>query len=180
MTDEGPIDLSTLDASAPGIAEAVVRRFRWRVVLWTVLAVVAGATLVILGVALVNGLTSAAPKLLDIDRAPYANTEQATYTAGRVQIGLRKVASIGDGKLELDFLLYSDQPLAACCSLQPVGPGGETSARVGPGSAARFSEVFVVVPDTVGDLFDIEVLDQATRGVLGRFTVDLAALGVRT
>ena len=197
MNDEAPIDLQRLDpGESPDLVKGAVRRFRLRVVLFTVFAVVGAVVLTTWGAAAVVNARKlgelreqtqwGAPQQTIMDVGAF-NCRTPTFTAGPVDVTLLQSAPMPDGGFALHFVVEGtkgpltvqrDQPDGSSfrrwTTLVPVAPGGSSgSVLTQPG--AVWGETYVAVPASAGDRFDIQVQDTNLE-VAGTFAFDAGAV----
>jgi hypothetical protein len=197
MTDEAPLDLQRLDpGSPPDLVKGAMRRFRWRVVLATTLAVVAAAA--------VTGWTverfADARKRAEV-RADILSPAQTailttggvncltpTYRIGDRDVTLLQLAPMSDGGWALHLLVRGSTPLTEERAFEDGS--GSTSrfttlfvegTELPPGSVltqpgATVGEAYLGVPASVGDRFRIRLVDTHSAEV-GSFAMDAAGLG---
>ena len=179
MSEERPFDLRGLDIDAPDVAKASIRRFRRRVlvlVAWVIVFALSGAAIAADAVHKHNENAVAL-----IATASSLNTALGNYRVGGIDVGLLKVVALPGGQIGMKFVLHSDTPLGTCCNIYPHDANFSSSVTSEPGS--RFAEVLLENPRSVVSPLDtIDMLltsgDPGAGERLGRFTVDLRALGV--
>jgi hypothetical protein len=192
MSDESPVDLKTLEpADPPDLVGPAVRRFRWRVVLFTVVTVV-----------VVSGLSAWLAATLAKDDSPgyveaITTPEQAailygagicrtpSFRVGGTEVALIGAATMPTGEMALHFIVHGNKPVTE----QRDQPDGSSFARftsitssaqgssvgwVGAQPGAKWGEAFMHVPATSGDQLEMTVTgpDQESQ----TFSVDLTSL----
>jgi hypothetical protein len=180
MTEERPVDLRGLDVDAPDVARASIKRFRRRILIlgaWVLVFALAGLAI---GVDTVHKREQNPIAL--IATAPSLNTSLGNYRVGSIDVGLLSVVALPHGQIGMKFVLHSDEPLGNCCGIYPRIATFTMGLTSEPSS--RFAEVLLANPASiVSQSGTIDLL--LTRGlagsseIVGRFTVDLHALGVR-
>jgi predicted small integral membrane protein len=195
MSDENPVDLRTLEpADPPDLVGPAVRRFRWRVVLFTVVTVVVVSALSAwLAASLAN---DDSPGYVEARTTP----EQAailygagicrtpSFTVGGTEVVLIEAATMPSGETALQFIVHGDTPLTE----QQNQPDGSSFARfttikasvegssVGSVEAqpgVDWGEAFMRVPSTSGDRLEMTITGPDQRS--DAFTVDLSNLECR-
>lgn len=192
MTDESPVDLRTLEpADAPDLVGPAVRRFRWRVVLFTVVTVVVVSALSAwLAATLVSkdspGYVESrtTPERAAILNAP-GICRTPSFTVGSTEVALIGTATLPNGGTALHFIVHGDKPLTERRDL----PDGDSFARfttirasVGGSSVggveaqpgADWGEAFMQVPANARGPLEMTITGPDQE--IGTFTIDLATL----
>jgi hypothetical protein len=196
MTDEAPIDLRDLDPGIPpDVVTGAIRRFRWRVVLTTVVAIVVATTATAWGVERYHDSRRRAefqasilsPAQTAILTMGGINCDTPTYRIGGTDVTLLQLAPLEDGGWALHLIVRGSVPLTE-----------ERSFGDGSGSASRFTtlsvegstlpagsvltqpgvkigETYLTAPASVGDRFTVQLTD-THASIVGSFMVDSAAL----
>lgn len=187
MDDETPFDLQLLDPDeTPEVVQGAIRRFRWRVVLLTVVVVVLAASLTSWGVAsylrskeIARGSRQhPAEQIAIIDRAGAYSCETPTFRVGRVEIGLLQAAPMPGGGFALHLVAHGDEAFAngtgRFMSLRAVAAGAR-SRHFAAQAEMTWAEAWVPVPGSAGSRFDMELRDISGQ-VMGTFSVDVPQL----
>ena len=178
MSDEKPIDLRSLAVEGPEVVRASIRRFRRRVIIWSLWVVVFAAA----GTAIVaDNIHARDRNLIGLTATGNAlNSTIGSYQVGQIDIGLLKVVRLPHDQVGMEFVFHSSSPLGTCCNLFPrlaINEGG-----IAPGTS-RFGELLVIEQASdFGPSGRLEMLltnaDPNAPARLGSFTVDLNALNV--
>jgi hypothetical protein len=188
MSDEGPIDLQLLDpVQAPELVTGAMRRFRWRVVVFTVAFVVVATS--IIGWAVGEFLASrrTAQMIADAEPAKRAimsdhggayTCDTPSFTLGRFEVALLRAFPMPEGGWALHLVVHGEAPLASgtgrFMAFVPVGPGSEP-AQIPAQADTTWTDAFVLTPAQLGDNFDIQLRDVHGK-LAGTFRVDIAEL----
>ncbi len=182
MSDETPIDLRSLEPDeTPEVVTRAMRRFRWRLVLFTVIAIVTAASLTAWGVAAflrsreIAGRSRqlSAPQLAIYDRMGASSCETPTFRVGGVEIGLLQIAPMPHGGWALHLVAHGDGPFAnGTGRFMAVAARGEGAsfAHFAAQAGMTWAEAWVSVPRSAGSPFEVEVRDIHGQ-VMGAFTV---------
>jgi hypothetical protein len=187
MSDEMPVDLQPLEPDdTPEVVRGAMRRFRWRVVIFTVVAVVTTASLTAWGVAafvesreIADRSRQLAPAQLAIyDHMGASSCETPTFEVDGIDVGLLQAAPMPDGGWALHLVVHGDGPFASgtgrFMAFTAVGPGAR-SAQIAAQPGMTWAEAWVTVPGSVGSPFAMELRD--LRGeVIGSFMVRPSSL----
>ena len=188
MSDERPIDLQLLDPEeTPEIVRRAMRRFRWRVVILTVVVVVLAASLIGWGFGEFLASRRAAEEIANAEPAKRAimNDHGGAYTCntpeftlGRFEVALLRASPMPEGGWALHLVVHGDAPLASgsgrFMAFVPIGPGADP-AQIPAQADTTWTDAFVLTPASLGDSFDVELRD--LHGELaGTFEVDTADL----
>jgi len=199
MREEPPVDLTPLDPGAPPeLVRGAIQRFRWRVVLTTVAAIVVAAVgSAWIAVSIVHARNAAdvnigskalpAAQRAIVVSGGGVNCETPTYRVAYARVTLLQAAPIQGGGWALHFVVDGrGHPVAVqrhipdgesfrrSMTLVPVG-AEQTPSQVVAMSGATWGETYLTVPASLGTHFDVQLLD--TRlSVMGEFTVDIAAV----
>jgi hypothetical protein len=192
MSDQAPIDLQALDpGEPPDLVSDAVRRFRVRVVLFTVVAIVGAVALTIWAVTAVlhsrdhferEDLLSA-PQWAVAEDLVGRSCATPTYNVGTIDVTLLQAAPMPGGGWALHLVLDGNgSPLvverntsdggsfASWTTLVP--PAGGLQGRVTGQPGVTWGEAYVSAPQSAGDLIAIKVLDPHHEDA-GTFTVAL-------
>lgn len=195
MTDESPVDLRTLEPEdPPDLVGPAVRRFRWRVVLFTaVTVVVVSALSAWLAATLANddspGYVEArtTPEQAAILQGP-GICRTPSFTVGGTEVALIETAMMPNDETALHFIVHGNEPLTE----QRHQPDGSSFARFTTITASargssvggveaqpgvEWGEAFMRVPATSGDRLEMTITGPDQRS--GTFTIDLATLECR-
>ena len=180
MSDE-PMDLVALArVESPEVVTRAMRRFRRRVLVRTVWALVFAMAVgsIVVGEVLARDRDIAAR----ISAGAYYNGDEGYYHVAGVDVGLIKAAVLSGDRYGLEFVLHSDGSVPASCCILRLAEGPEVLDRypttvVSSGSKPHFRVAFIAVPESAGRTIDFELVDQAGKGQ-GSFAVDLDALQV--
>jgi hypothetical protein len=192
MTEEAPIDLHDLDPGIPpDIVKGAIRRFRWRVVLATVVAIVVATTATAWAVERYNDARRRAefqasilsPAQTAILTTGGTNCDTPTYRIGGTDVTLLQLAPLADGGWALHLIVRGSSPLteersfgdrsgsaARFTTLSVEGsnlPAG--SVLVQPG--VKVGETYLAAPAPLGDRFSVQLTDTHATTV-GSFVVD--------
>lgn len=196
MTDQSPVDLRTLEPEEPpDMVGPAVRRFRWRVVLFTVVTVIVVSTLAAWVAAKLTSedspgfvearTTQEQAAILDALNGP-GICRTPSFTLGGTEVALIEAATLPGGGTSLQFVVHGDKPLTD----QRDAPNGDSFARfttitaavdgssVGSVQAqpgADWGEAFMQVPSNAGRPVEMTITGPDLR--THTFAVDLAALG---
>jgi hypothetical protein len=188
MNDEQPIDLQLLDPEeTPEVVKGAMRRFRWRVVILTVVLVVLAASLVGWGLGEFLASRRTAEMIADAEPAKRAimddhggaytcNTPE--FTLGRFEVALLRAFPMPEGGWALHLVVHGEAPLASgtgrFMAFVPVGAGADP-VQIPAQAETTWTDAFALIPASLGDRFDIQLRD--LHGELaGTFTVDTAEL----
>jgi hypothetical protein len=182
MSDERAIDLRGLDAATPEMARGAIERFRRRIIVfiaWLVVFALAGTAII----ADTIHKRTHDPAVL-VATGASINTHVGNYQVGAIDIGLLKVVEEVDDHLGVSlgfqFVFHSEEPLPGrCCNLYPRQAQSTSDVVAEPGG--RFAEQVVILPVSYTSptgTIDMLLTDGAGHK-LGRFTVDLPALGIK-
>lgn len=186
MNDESPIDLQLLDPEeTPDVVKRAMRRFRWRVVILTVVLVILAASLIGLGVGkflesrkIADMIANAEPAkraLMDDHGGEYTcNTPE--FSVGRFEVALLRALPMPEGGWALHLVVHGEAPLASGTGrFMTFVPIGAHAVQIPAQAETTWTDAFVLTPASLGDSFDIQLRD--LRGALaGTFTVDTAGL----
>ena len=193
MNDESPVDLRALEpADPPDQVGPAVRRFRWRVVLFTVVTVVVVSALSAWLAATLTGDDS--PGYVEARTTP----EQAAifmdrgsagplrYELGGTEVALIGAATMPDGEMALHFIVHGNKPVTEQrdqpdrqflreVHLDPI-VGGRVlpSGGVGAQPGAEWGEALMRVPARRGDQLEMTITGPDRESET--FTVDLPSL----
>lgn len=195
MTDESPVDLRTLEpADLPDLVGPAVRRFRWRVVLFTVVTVVVVSAL---SAWLAATLTSKHP--LGYAEARTTQEQAAilngqgicrtpSFLMGNTTVALIGAARMPDGGTALRFIVHSGNRLTqerhqsdgssfARFTTIKAAVEGSSLGNVQAQPGADWGEAFMRVPSTSAGPIAMTITepDQSSE----TFTIDLATLECR-
>ena len=195
MSDESPVDLRTLEPEdPPDQVGPAVRRFRWRVVLFTVVAVVVVSSLSAwlaatlagkhpLGYVEVRATEEQAAILNDLNGRGICRTP--SFTLGGTEVALIGAATMPSGGTALHFIVHSDDPLTQernqsdgssftrFTTIKAALDGSSVgSVEAQPG--AVWGEAFMQVPSTSGGPLEMTITgpDQTSE----TFTINLATV----
>jgi hypothetical protein len=188
MNDETPLDLRLLDPDeTPDVVQGAMRRFRWRVVLLTVVTVIVAASLVGWGVGEYLHRRDVAATIEEAEPAERAIVEDhaggftcatPTFEIGPYDVALLQAARMPEGGWALHLVLHGPRSLASgtgrFMNFWPVGPGTRP-ASVPAQRGTTWADAFVAVPASLGDRFDVELWNLQNE-VAGTFTVDASSL----
>ena len=188
MKDEAPIDLRPLDPGEPtDLVKGAVRRFRLRVVLFTVVAIVGAVALTAWGAsAVIHSRNQAEARESIISPPQRAVAEDLvgytcatpTYALEGIDVTLLQSAPMPGAGWAVHFVVDGNgRPLT---SQREGGPFWTTLVLVSAGTQGRVSvqpgatwgETYIAVPAAAGRRFEIQVLDNHLDSA-GTFTVDL-------
>lgn len=196
MSDESPVDLRTLEpADPPDLVGPAVRRFRWRVVLFTVVTVVVVSALSAwlaatlagkhpLGYVEVRTTEEQAAILNGLNGKGICRTP--SFTLGGTEVALVEAATMPSGETALHFIVHGDKPLTQERD-QPDGSSfarftmiraaveGSSIGSVQAQPGADWGEAFMQVPSTAGGPLEMTITGPDQRRET--FTIDLATLG---
>ena len=188
MSDERPLDLQLLDPEeAPELVKGAMRRFRWRVVVFTVAFVVVAASLIgwAVGEFLASRRTAEmianaepAKRAIMNDHGGAYTCNTPLFTVGQFEVALLRASPMAEGGWALHLVVHGEAPLASGTGrfmvFVPVGPGADPT-QIPAQSETTWADAFVLTPASLGDSFDIQLRD--LRGELaGSFEVDTAEL----
>jgi hypothetical protein len=195
MTEEAPLDLQRLDpGTPPDLVKGAMRRFRWRVVLVTVIAVVAAAS--------VSAWTARAISHAHRDAALRAgfptavqtailttggmNCQTPTYRVGDAHVTLLQAAPMSGGGWALHLIVRGSGALTQerqfadgsgsftrSSSFSIVGTSSTGNVVAQPG--ARMGETYIGVPASAGSQFRVQLSNTRSETV-GSFELPVAAL----
>lgn len=188
MNDETPIDLQLLDPEeTPDVVKRAMRRFRWRIVVLTVVLVVLAASLIGWGVGVFLESRRTAEEIANAEPAKRAimNDHAGAYTCntpafalGDFQVALLRAIPVPEGGWALHLVIHGETPLASGTGrfmvFVPLGPDAEP-AQIPAQSETTWADAFVLTPASLGDTFDIQLRD-LHGGLAGTFEVNTAAL----
>jgi hypothetical protein len=193
MDDEERVDLQRLDpGEPPELVRGAVRRFRFHVVAFTVLAIVGAVVLTAWGAAAVvdarhraeerEGIFSPAHRAIAEDLVG-RSCETPTYAVGGVDVTLLQMAPMPDGGWAIHFVLDGNgRPLtvqrnypdgssyAVWTTLVPV-TGGASQGQVSSKPGLTWGETYVALPGSAPKRTEIQLLN-THREVAGSFIVD--------
>lgn len=192
MNDEAQINLQSLDpGEPPDLVKGAVRRFRVRVVLFTVIAIVGAVVVTIWAVTAVlhsrnqferEDLLSA-PQWAIAEDLVGRSCATPTYSVGTASVTLLQAAPMPGGGWALHFVMDGNgRPLvvqrhtadggsfASWTTFAPLAGG--TQGRVTGQPGVTWAEVYVSAPESAGDQIDIKVMDTHFDDA-GTFTVAL-------
>lgn len=186
MSDETPIDLQLLDPEeTPDVVKRAMRRFRWRVVILTVVLVVLAASLIGWGVgeflasrrtadAIANAEPAKRAIMEDHGGAYTCNTPE--FALGRFEVALLRAFPMPGGGWALHLVLHGEAPLASGTGRFMVFvPIGADPVQIPAQAETTWTDAFVLTPASLGNSFDIELRD--LHGELaGTFAVETAEL----
>lgn len=188
MSDEAPIDLQLLDPEeTPEVVKGAMRRFRWRVVIFTVVSIVLAASLVGWGVGAFLESRRITDMIANADPAKRAIMEDyggaytcntPTFMLGRFEVALLRAFPMPQGGWALHLVVHGEAPLASgtgrFMAFVPIGAGGG-AVQIPAQAETTWTDAFVLTPKSLGDSFEIELRD--LHGELaGTFKVDTAHL----
>lgn len=188
MSDETPIDLQLLDPEeTPDVVHGAIRRFRWRVVLFTVVTMIVASSLVAWGVAeylesreisrMIAEAEPAKRAIMDDHEGAYTCNTPA-FDFGRFEVALLRARRTPEGGWALHLVVHGTRTLASGTGrfmvFVPIGPGARPE-QIPAQAGTTWADAFVAIPPALGDRFDMELWD-LQGDVVGRFTVDTAAL----
>jgi hypothetical protein len=196
MTEQAPLDLQRLDpGTPPDLVKGAIRRFRWRVVLITLIAVVAAASVSAWTAREVSHAHREAALRSSLLSAPQTailttggmNCQTPTYRVGDARVTLLQAAPMPGGGWALHLIVRSSAPLtqqrqfadgsgsaSRFSSLSIVGSassGGNVMTQPG----VKIGEVYLGVPASSGDQLRVQ-LDNARSQTVGSFDLHVAAL----
>lgn len=188
MNDENRIDLQLLDPEeTPEVVKGAMRRFRWRVVILTVLLVVVAASLIGWGVGEFLASRRTAEEIANAEPAKRAimNDHGGAYTCntpeftlGRFEVALLRAFPMPEDGWALHLVVHGEAPLASgtgrFMAFVPIGTGAHP-VHIPAQAETTWADAFALIPKSLGDRFDIQLRD--LHGELaGTFTVDTAEL----
>lgn len=187
MNDETPIDLQLLEPEqTPEVVKGAMRRFRWRVVIFTVAMVVVATSLLGWGVGeflesrrIADMIASAEPAKRAImeDHAGAYACDTPTFELGGFDVALLRAVPMPGGGWALHFVVHGERLASGTgrfMNLAPIGPGAKPE-YVAAQPGATWADAFVSTPSSLGDRFEVALVDLHGR-VTGTFTVDTAEL----
>ena len=186
MNDESPIDLQLLEPEeTPELVKVAMRRFRWRVVIFTVVLVVLAASLIGWGVGeflesrrIAEMIANAEPAKRAImdDHAGAYTCNTPEFELGRFQVALLRAVPMSEGGWALHLVVHGDAPVGSGTGrFMAFVPKGADLVQIPAQAGTTWADAFVLTPASLGDTFDIELRD--LHGELaGTFTVDTAEL----
>jgi hypothetical protein len=188
MNDEAPMDLRLLDPEeTPDVVKKAMRRFRWRVVILTVVLVVLAASLIGWGVGeflrsrrTADMIANAEPakRALMGDHGGEYTCNTPEFAVGRFEVALLRALPMPEGGWALHLVLHGEAPLASGTGrfmvFVPIGAGSDT-VQIPAQAETTWTEAFVLTPESLGDSFDIQLRDLHGK-LAGTFTVDTAEL----
>lgn len=188
MSDERPLDLQLLDPEeAPELVKGAMRRFRWRVVIFTVAIVVVAASMIgwAVGEFLASRRTAEmiekaepAKRAIMNDHGGAYTCNTPSFTLGRFEVALLRAFPMPEGGWALHLVVHGETPLASgtgrFMAFAPVGPGADPT-QIPAQSETMWTDAFVLTPASLGDSFRVELLDLHGE-VAGSFNVDTAEL----
>jgi len=193
MKDESPLDLALLDPDdPPDLVRPAVRRFRLRVVLFTVACVLLASTLAGWGVkayidhdhrfTIEDAMSPAQIALL---MNPEGNCRTPTYRVGPLEIALLDTAPMSGGRVAMHFMVHGeqlaeqrDQPNGSSFrSLTVIRSEADASGvgQVSVAPRASWGEAFVTAPEPAGQMLPM-VITGPSLNRPAYFAVDLASL----
>jgi hypothetical protein len=195
MTEQAPLDLQQLDpGTPPDLVRGAMRRFRWRVVLVTVFAVVIAASA---GAWTARGISHAhreaafQSSLLSTPQMTILTTGgenclTPTYRVGGSAVTVLQAARMPAGGWALHLIVRSGAPLtqerqfadgsgsaSRFSSLSIVGTSSIGNVVAQPG--AKIGEAYLGVPASSGDRLRVQ-LDNTRSQTVGSFDLHVAAL----
>jgi hypothetical protein len=193
MHEESPVDLDLLDPGEPSdLVRPAVRRFRWRVVLFTVGSVLLAASLAAWGTKAVIDYQN---RFTIEDAMPHGMTallldarldcKTPTYKVGGLQITLLDTASTGGGRIALHFIVHGEALSAqrdqsdgssfrSSTAIAPTrDPSGVGTVLAMP--RARWGEAYVVAPAPRTNPVSMTVTGPSLQSP-GHFSVDVASV----
>jgi hypothetical protein len=193
MKDEAPLDLDLLDPDdPPDLVRPAVRRFRVRVVLFTVGCVLLAAALAGWGVKAyvdhehrftIEDAMSPAQLALVMD--PEGNCRTPTYRVGPLEVTLLDTAPMSGGRLAMHFVVHGeqlaeqrDQPNGSSFrSFTLIRSEADTSGvgQVSVAPRATWGEAFVTASEPASLMLPMVVTGPSLPNP-GRFSVDLSSL----
>jgi hypothetical protein len=188
VNDETPMDLQLLEPDeTPDVVRGAMRRFRWRVVLLTVVAIITTASLTAWGVAEYLGSRRLAEMIARAEPAKRAIMEDhegaymchtPTFEFRRYEVALLRATRMSGGGWALHLVVHGTAPLASgtgrFMNFVPLGPGARPE-QIPAQAGTTWADAFVAIPPAMGDRFHIQLWDLRSR-VLGTFTVDTGTL----
>jgi hypothetical protein len=191
MTDEAPMNLQVLDpGDPPDQVRPAVRRFRWRVVAFTILCVVGVAILSVWGAVAVvhhrNAFTlenSMDPAHLAITRDLTGICHTPSYMLGGIQVALIDTAPMPGGGVALHFILHG-QGLSEQRKMLGGGSARRSTTLISTADGARpgfaytqvgetWAEAYVQAPMPAEGQLQMRLMSPALGHPQG-FSIDLA------
>jgi hypothetical protein len=192
MTDEAPINLRDLDpGTPPDIVKGAIRRFRWRVVLTTVVAIVVAATATAWAVERYNDAQERAefqasiltPAQTAILTTGGTNCDTPTYHVGQTDVTVLQLAPLTEGGWAVHLIVRGSSPLT---EERSFGDGGGSASRfttlsvegtdppagsvlTQPG--VKVGETYLSVPPSLADRFTVQLTDTHST-IVGSFVVE--------
>jgi len=195
MTEQAPLDLQRLDpGTPPDLVKGAIRRFRWRVVLITVIAVVAAASVSAWTAREVSHAHREAALRSSLLSAPQTailttggmNCQTPTYRVGDARVTLLQAAPMPGGGWALHLIVRSSAPLTQqrqfadasgsaprSSSLSVLGTSSAGNVVAQPG--AKMGETYLGVPGTAGGRFQVQLSNTRSETV-GSFDLPVASL----
>lgn len=194
MTEQAPFDLQRLDpGTPPDLVTAAMRRFRWRVVLITVIAVVAAASL---GAWTARAISHAHREAAFRAGFPTAvqtailttggmNCQTPTYRVGDAHVTVLQAAPMSGGGWALHLIVRSSAPLSQERRIEGGGSASRSSSLSIPGTSsagnvvaqpgARMGETYLGAPASAGGRFEVQ-LNNSRSETVGSFELSVASL----
>jgi hypothetical protein len=113
-----------------------------------------------------------------MDSGPAINSSNGRYRAGTADIALTKIVSLPDDQLGFRFVISAPSLRGGCCSFFPrVALVGQTDV---PSSDGTYEIDLAEDPTSVASdgTMDLRLFGGSPEHALGRFRLDLPALGV--
>jgi hypothetical protein len=187
MSDEGPIDLQLLEPEdTPDVVKGAIRRFRWRVVLLTVVAVVVAASLAGWTISELLASRRVAEAIAEAEPAKRAIMEDhggayacdtPTFELGGFEVALLRAVPMPDGGWALHLVVHGERLASGTGRFMvfvPIGPAAR-AVQIPAQPGATWADAFVSTPSSLGDRFDIQLRDLHGE-LMGTFTVNTADL----
>lgn len=188
MNEERPTDLQLLEPEeTPEIVKGAMRRFRWRVVLFTVVFVIVAASVAGWVVGEFLGSRRIADMIANAEPAKRAIMEDhvgeytcdtRTFELDGFEVALLEGVPIPEGGWALHLIVHGEDSLGSgtgrFMNFVPLGPGGHP-VQIPAQSGTTWAEAFVLAPSSLGDSFQMELRD-LRNDLVGTFAVDTARL----